>query len=804
MTDTPTLLAGLPAPTAERVRALSSGPADGAFVLYWLRTAQRAHENPALDAALQAGDALGLPVFVYHALSETYPYASDRHHTFILEGAQDLHRALRARGVGAAFHLERPGHRGPHLRTLAKRAALVITEDLPVPPLTAWTTRLRDAVSTPVWAVDTACVLPMLQVPPGIDRAYTFRARTDAARERRLDAGWTDAPVTRPGFVPEPLPFTPIDLEQADIPALVAACEIDHTTSPVPHTRGGTTAGQARWAAFRDGGGLDAYARTRNAPHRDGVSRMSAYLHYGMVSPLRLARDAADHGGKGAAKWLDELLIWRELAHVWCSEQSDLHSLAVLPRWAQATLERHGTDPREVQFDDETLARGATGDALWDACQRSLLVHGELHNNVRMTWGKTLVAWSGSAEQARTRLVSLNHRYALDGRDPCSYGGLYWCLGLFDRPFTPGRPVMGELRPRDTTVQAKRIALPAYRTHVRRPLRSAMPRVAVVGAGIAGLTAARTLRDHGVPVTVFDKSRGPSGRMSTRRADEGEQFDHGAQYFTARDPAFRWRVEAWAQAGVVARWEARFGTLGPDGFSPEPPPGPRWVGAPRMSRIGRHLAEGLDLETGVRITELERAGHGWTLRDSGGDDRGHFDRVLLAVPAPQAVPLLSAAPALSARAASARMVACQALMLAFDAPLELPFDGVRVRGGPLAWLARDTTKPGRPSGERWVVHATPAHSAAHLEESPESAATRLLAAFQSLTGVTATPRRAVAHRWRFARPADDRVEGERAHFDPDLNLGMAGDWLVGARVEGAWQSGAALAGRVLGRLLAAP
>ncbi|MEC7946305.1 MAG: FAD-dependent oxidoreductase [Myxococcota bacterium] len=803
MPDAPAVLNGLPHHLAERVRPLSAGACEGAFILYWLRTAQRAHDNPALDAALAAGDALGLPVFVYHALSERYPYASDRHHTFILEGARDVHRALRARGVGAAFHLERPGHRGPHLRTLAERAALVLTEDLPVPPLTTWTARLRDAVDTPVWAVDTACVLPMLQVPPGIDRAYAFRERTAAARDRRIDAGWTDHPVTRPDFTPDDLPFTPVDLDAADIATLVAACEIDHTVGPVPHTRGGTVAGQARWAAFRDGGGLDAYARTRNAPHRDGVSRLSAYLHYGMVSPLRLAQDARDHGGKGAAKWIDELLVWRELAHVWCSEQADLHTTAVLPGWARATLQRHASDPRPARFDDETLARGATGDALWDACQRSLLVHGELHNNVRMTWGKQIVGWSTSAEEARSRLVDLNHRYALDGRDPNSYGGLYWCLGLFDRPFRPGRPVTGELRSRDTAVQARRIALPAYRDHVRRPLRAPMPRVAVIGAGIAGLTAARTLRDHGFPVTVFDKSRGPSGRMSTRRAGEGAQFDHGAQYFTARDPAFRWRVRAWAAAGVVARWEGRFGTLEADGFAERAPPGARWVGAPRMSRLGRHLAEGLSLESGVRITALERAGHGWTLRDADGADRGHFDRVLVAVPAPQAAPLLAVAPDLAAQAAAAPMVACQALMLGFDAPLDLPFDGVRVSGGPLAWIARDSTKPGRPAGERWVVHATPDHSATHLEEDGEATVARLLAAFQERTGVTASPTHAVAHRWRFARPAADRVDGPRALYDPALHVGAAGDWLVGARVEAAWQSGAALAGHVLGRLVSA-
>ncbi len=136
-------------------------PTDGDFVVYWLRTALRTHENPALDVAISVGNGLGKTVFVYHALSERNPFASDRHHTFILEGARDLQPRLRARGVATAFHLERPGHRGPHLKTLSDRACLVIAEDMPVAPLTQCTAVLAASTNTPVWRLDTACVVPM-------------------------------------------------------------------------------------------------------------------------------------------------------------------------------------------------------------------------------------------------------------------------------------------------------------------------------------------------------------------------------------------------------------------------------------------------------------------------------------------------------------------------------------------------------------------------------------------------------------------------------------------------------------------
>ncbi len=808
--DAEALRAALPPALGERVWPLSRGPAAGTFVLVWLRTALRAHDNPVLDVALAAADALGLPVFVYQGLSERYPYASDRHHSFILEGARDLHADLAARGLGSALHVERPGHRGPHLATLAAAAALVLADDTPVPPLTDWTLRLRDAVETPLWVVDAACVLPM-RLPAPVDRAFRFREATAAARMRRLDAGWQDRPVARPGFVP-PLPFTPVDLDQQSIPELVAACEIDHGIGPVPHTRGGTRAGQARWAAFRDGGGLAAYARTRNDAHRDGVSRMSAFIHYGMVSPFALARDAADHGSPGAAKWCDEFLIWRELAHAWCARQPALHQLGVLPGWAQATLDRHRGDPRPAAHSWETLARGQTGDRLWDAAQRSLLRHGELHNNTRMTWGKQLVAWAPDPETARALLVDLNHRFALDGRDPCSYGGLYWCLGLFDRPFSPEQPVIGSLRPRSTAAQARRLPLDRVVARLQRPPVAPLPRVAVVGAGIAGLRCARILHDHGLSVTVFDKSRGPSGRTATRRQPGILQADHGAQFFTAQGPGLRRHVESWLADGVVAPWEGRFGTLGDGGFVADAPRQGwqrRFVGAPRMSALGRHLSRGLALRTGCRVVAVEGGPGAFSLVAEDGPVDGVFDMVLVCVPAPQAVPLLALRPALAARAAAIEMLPCVAVMARFAPAPGLAFDGARVAAGPLAWVACDTSKPGRPggpgAGETWVLHARPEHAAARIDHQPlDETGHELLAAFAALTGAP-PPIAHTVHRWRYARPAADKTPGSApgpaALFDG--GIGLAGDGLVGPRVEAAWDSGTALAGRVLGAVAAA-
>ena len=452
------LLSSLPETLRERVRVVTTAPVatDGEFVLYWMRSAVRADENPALDVAISAANELGLSVLVYHALDDRHLYASDRHHTFVLEGARDVQAALARRGIGYAFHLSRPGHCGPHLKTVSARAALIVTEDMPVAPLRGWTEALARQTTVPILAVDTACVVPMQLVGKPYERAFAFRNATKRLYEERVSRTTASIEPKITAGIPDQLPFEPVNLQTAEIPELVSQCEIDHSIGPVPHTVGGSVAGYERWEAFK-ANGLTGYAKLRNNPLADGVSRMSPYLHYGMVSPMRIARETAGLDGDGPEKFLDELLIWRELAYTFCYYREDHGNISALPPWALATLSQHAIDPRPALFSWEALARGRTGDALWDAAQRSLLVHGELHNNVRMTWGKAILNWTRDAETALATLIDLNHRYALDGRDPASYGGILWCLGQFDRPFDPPRPIFGTVRWRCTTEHAKRL-----------------------------------------------------------------------------------------------------------------------------------------------------------------------------------------------------------------------------------------------------------------------------------------------------------------------------------------------------------
>jgi predicted NAD/FAD-dependent oxidoreductase len=326
--------------------------------------------------------------------------------------------------------------------------------------------------------------------------------------------------------------------------------------------------------------------------------------------------------------------------------------------------------------------------------------------------------------------------------------------------------------------------------------------IAIVGGGIAGLTCARQLVQAGHTVVVIDKARGPGGRASTRRSDHG-WFDHGAQYFTARDPRFARDVDDWQSAGVVRPWDGRVVELdGGGGITRERRPDrPRLVGHPAMSSLCEHLAAGVEYIPRVRVAAVRRAGDAWFLIADNGRDVGPWSQVVLAMPAPQIVRVPGLPRTLADRLAAVAMDPCWALMCAFDSPLGVDFDAARVGGGTIDWLARDTSKPGRATGagatpDRWVVHATASWSRAELERHPDQVRDAMLAAFAAaIDQPPMAPAHATVHRWRYARPREPL--GEACVYDVESGIGACGDWCIGPRLEAAYLSGVAMAERIL-------
>lgn len=308
--------------------------------------------------------------------------------------------------------------------------------------------------------------------------------------------------------------------------------------------------------------------------------------------------------------------------------------------------------------------------------------------------------------------------------------------------------------------------------------------ILVIGAGMAGLACATRLSRAGKSVIVLDKGRGPGGRMAARRVElAGEEvgFDHGAQYFTARDPVFEAQIVLWSKQDVVALWPA----AGEDA----------WVGVPGMNGPIRAMAETLDVRWNVRAERLTHDGTHWCV--SAGEESYRAATILIAIPAEQTSDLLAeAAPDFAEIAAGVTSQPCWAAMAAFSERLPIGADTLRDPDARISWAARNSAKPHRAGRESWVIHASPARSREVLDKHKEEVAQMLLADFFAQTGIAPVdPVHCAAHRWLYAMPST--VEGEPASYDANQQIGIAGDYLHSPRVEGAFLSGAALAQKVL-------
>ena len=428
-------------------------PKRGRYVLYWMQQAQRAEWNHALEYAIARANGLRLPLLVGFALA-AFPEANRRHYQFMLEGLRETQARLAERGIGFCIRMGDPEEVIPELAT---QAALLVGDQGYLRVQRAWRAAVAKRVECPFVVVETDAVVPVEFVS---DHAE-FAARTIRPKIQR-----TLAEFLKP-LKPLAVEIPSVDLVERslalnDPTALCRQLGIDDAVSPVKGFGGGYAAADQLLNRFL-GHRLGDYADASSDPVVDGCSHMSAYLHFGQISPLDLAlrvrRSAAPRASIEA--YLEQLIVRRELSlnAIWFGSGYDRY--AGLPTWARKTLDAHRRDKREFLYRRDQWESAATHDPCWNAAQTEMVRSGQMHNYMRMYWGKKILEWSRTPEEAFETALYLNNKYELDGRDPNGFVGVAWCFGRHDRPWTE-RPVFGMIRYMNANGLRRKFDIQAY------------------------------------------------------------------------------------------------------------------------------------------------------------------------------------------------------------------------------------------------------------------------------------------------------------------------------------------------------
>jgi deoxyribodipyrimidine photo-lyase len=463
---------------------------DGHYVLYWMISFRRPQYNYSLQRAVDWAKKLNKPLVILEALRCDYPWASDRLHRFVIEGMADNAEHFSKKNVLYYPYLEPvPGEGKGLFRELASRSCVVISDDFPAFFLPRMVTAAASQIHVRFELIDSNGLLPMRAADKVFARAFDFRrflqnnllphladvpARDPLSRRKLPQLNALPEGITKRWAMAEPR-------------SLLAASDglrgfpIDHGVRTVG-TVGGLHAANAALRSFLKSK-LSSYGSDRNQPQKQATSGLSPYLHFGHISahqvfeeltrlvewtPAGVAEKAngSSTGWWGASveveSFLDQLITWRELGYNMCWQRDDYDHYESLPNWAQKTLADHATDKRPYVYSLEQLEAGETHDPLWNAAQRQLVREGIIHNYLRMLWGKKILEWSASPREALDVMIGLNNKYALDGRNPNSYSGIFWVLGRYDRAWGPERPIFGKIRYMTSENMARKVRVKNY------------------------------------------------------------------------------------------------------------------------------------------------------------------------------------------------------------------------------------------------------------------------------------------------------------------------------------------------------
>lgn len=450
------------------------------YVLCWLQQNIRAFDNPVIDASIATGNKLKLPVVVYHGLGQGYPHANDRLHKFIVEASRSLTPEVEKRGLRCINYIERPEkyEKGLVYR-LGKDSAAIFTDDVPAYVARRQAESVAAKIDIAFFAVDASCVVPMNEFLFKTEANAFFRRAHTPFREKYLEAKTELTPeVSR---YEDDFDFEPDELTKLDIDELIAKCDIDHTLPPVKEFGGSREAAlkQLKWACEEV---LPVYEKVRSNPsHPLSGTRLSPYLHFGVLSVREVIWEFQKHATPKQKNWRisDEIMSWREFFHHQARFEADPSAYETLPEWARETLKKHKSERSKNSPNLDQIIHGETEDETWNAAQKQYLLEAWMPNNLRMYWGKKLVGWRASPEEAWRTACYLNDRFSLDGRDVATYGNIGWCFGKLNHPSGEqkiygkvGRPWDQAMRKRSGVTEwlAEQAARKTYRVFVPKKI----------------------------------------------------------------------------------------------------------------------------------------------------------------------------------------------------------------------------------------------------------------------------------------------------------------------------------------------
>ena len=462
---------------------------DAPYVLYWMIAFRRVNYNFSLQRAIEWANKLSKPLLIFEPMTIDYPMASIRFHKFAIEGMKDIQKQTeKSKAIYFPYVEERKGVADSLLIELAKNAAVVVTDDYPTYFVPQMTANAKGSIQTTYELVDSNGLLPIRIADTEYVRAHDFRR----FMHKNIEDFLVEVPEANPleylnlkfeEKILEPIykKYGLIDFNNINIQDFLNNLNVDKSIEP-SDVVGGYNAAKSRLDLFAKKGFND-YAKLRSHPSEDASSQLSPYFHFGHISTYEVFEKIINNeswsvenidpnfvgrregwwgGSANLESFFDELITWRELGYHTCVKRANYDQYQSLPDWAVKTLDEHANDEREYIYDLSEFTNANTHDEIWNAAQNQLKTEGRIHNYLRMLWGKKILEWTPNPQIALSYLIDLNDRFALDGRDPNSYSGVFWILGRYDRAWGPERPIYGKIRYMTSKSTATKFNLKPY------------------------------------------------------------------------------------------------------------------------------------------------------------------------------------------------------------------------------------------------------------------------------------------------------------------------------------------------------